>query len=75
MIKANNIILFGKIRLRSSKILVLGMSGIAAEVCKNIVLSGIGSLTIVDDHVVTITDICANFFLSDQDVGRNVSGS
>ncbi|VDP99485.1 unnamed protein product [Trichobilharzia regenti] len=36
-------------RLKQSKILLLGMNALAAEIAKNIVLAGISSLTIIDD--------------------------
>lgn len=31
-------------RMRDSKILIAGMNGLGAEVCKNLVLAGIGEL-------------------------------
>jgi len=37
------------------------------------ILNGIGSLTIVDNGVVTDDDLGAQYFLRDEDVGSNVS--
>ncbi|KAH8860675.1 SUMO-activating enzyme subunit 1 [Schistosoma japonicum] len=53
-------------RLKQSKILLLGMNALAAEIAKNIVLAGISSLTIIDDQQVTIED-CENNFLIPHD--------
>lgn len=48
------------------------MKALANEVAKNLVLAGIGSLTIQDSEVVTEDDLGAQFFISEQDVGKNV---
>ncbi|XP_015882170.3 SUMO-activating enzyme subunit 1B-1 isoform X1 [Ziziphus jujuba] len=50
-------------RLSKAHILVCGMKGTIAEFCKNIVLAGIGSLTLVDDRVVTEEALSANFLI------------
>ena len=39
-------------RLRASRVLLIGMRGLGAEVAKNIVLSGIKSLTLLDHTLV-----------------------
>jgi len=51
--------------------LVSGMLGLGAEVAKNLVLSGIGSITIHDTETVQISDLSANFYLTPEDVGKN----
>ena len=58
-------------RMRSSSILVLGMSGLSCEVVKNLVLTGIGSLTLHDTALTSLTDLSSNFFLAPSDVGHN----
>ncbi|XVE56553.1 hypothetical protein DITRI_Ditri04bG0020300 [Diplodiscus trichospermus] len=56
-------------RLSKSHILVYGMKGTVAEFCKNIVLAGVGSLTLVDDRAVTEDALSANFLiLPDEDL-------
>ncbi|KAH9705448.1 SUMO-activating enzyme subunit 1B-1 [Citrus sinensis] len=50
-------------RLSKSHILVCGMKGTVAEFCKNIVLAGVGSLTLMDDRVVTEEAWSANFLI------------
>lgn len=54
------------------------MKALANEVAKNLVLAGIGSLTIIDHQDITEEDLGAQFFIaeaqSEQDViGKNVS--
>lgn len=60
-------------RMRSASVLVVNMRGLATEVCKNIVLAGIGQLTILDDADVTEEDLGCGFFLREADVGQKVS--
>ncbi len=59
-------------RLRNSKVLVINVGALANEIIKNIVLAGIGSLTILDANTVTESDLGAQFFLEESDVGKNV---
>jgi len=35
-------------RLRASSVLVVGLRGLGAEVCKNVVLAGVRSVTMMD---------------------------
>lgn len=60
-------------RLRSANILLIGMRALANEIAKNLVLAGIGSLTILDDQLVTEDDLGSQFFVSELHVGMNVS--
>ncbi|KAJ7957224.1 SUMO-activating enzyme subunit 1B [Quillaja saponaria] len=50
-------------RLSKAHILVSGMRGTVAEFCKNIVLAGVGSLTLVDDRTVTEEALFSNFLI------------
>ncbi|CAL0325281.1 unnamed protein product [Lupinus luteus] len=50
-------------RLSKAHVLVYGMKGTAAEFCKNIVLAGVGSLTLVDDRLATEEAFSANFLI------------
>ena len=59
-------------RLRSANILLVTIKALANEVAKNLVLAGIGSLTIVDHEVVKEEDLGAQFFISSDHVGQNV---
>nr|GAT50590.1 fumarate reductase flavoprotein subunit [Mycena chlorophos] len=57
-------------RMRNATILVLRLKGTATEVIKNIVLSGIGKLVIIDSGNVVEEDLGAGFFFRDEDVGK-----
>jgi len=57
-------------RLQQSKILLIGLNGLGAEIAKNIVLMGAQSLTIHDTTTVSFSDLSAQFFLSPEDVGK-----
>ena len=57
-------------RLRKSKVLLIGMGGLGAEIAKNLVLSGIDSITLMDDRNVEEVNFTSQFFLKQEDVGR-----
>ncbi|OJI98965.1 hypothetical protein ASPVEDRAFT_50535 [Aspergillus versicolor CBS 583.65] len=58
-------------KLRSANILLITFKALANEVAKNLVLAGIGSLTIIDDAIATEEDLGAQFFLTQDCVGQN----
>lgn len=57
-------------KIRSADVLVVGLAGPATEVVKNLVLSGINSITLVDENPVTNFDMLSNLFTRNQ-VGQN----
>lgn len=58
-------------RLRVTKMLLVGLGGLGAEVCKNIVLAGIKSITLMDDHKLTEDDFFSQFLITREDIGKN----
>ena len=48
------------------------MRALANEIAKNLVLAGIGSLTVLDSSMVVEDDLGAQFFISEEDIGKNV---
>jgi ubiquitin-like 1-activating enzyme E1 A len=60
-------------KIRNANILLITMRALANEIAKNLVLAGIGSITILDSAVVTPADLGAQFLLSEGDnpVGTN----
>ena len=60
------------VRLRTANVLLITMKALANEIAKNLVLAGIGSLTVQDSQVVVEDDLGAQFFVSEQDIGKNV---
>jgi ubiquitin-like 1-activating enzyme E1 A len=45
---------------------------LANEIAKNLVLAGIGSLTILDPGTVSEEDLGAQFFVSEEHIGQKV---
>lgn len=62
-------------RIRNANILLVNLKALGNEVAKNLVLAGIGSLTILDNDLVTEDDLGSQFLISDDDVGKPVSTS
>lgn len=58
-------------KIQAANILLISMKALANEIAKNLVLAGIGSLTIIDDQLVTEADLGAQFFLSEENIGQN----
>ncbi|KAF4023923.1 hypothetical protein G4228_015937 [Cervus hanglu yarkandensis] len=58
-------------RIQGAKVLLSGLQGLGAEVAKNLVLMGVGSLTLHDPHPTCWSDLAAQFLLSEQDLGRS----
>lgn len=57
-------------KIRSANVAVFGLSGLASEVIKNIVLVGINSITLIDENPITEIDCWSNLFTRNQ-VGIN----
>ncbi|GFR31439.1 SUMO-activating enzyme subunit 1 [Trichonephila clavata] len=51
-------------RLIDSRILIIGLNGLGAEVVKNLTLSGVKYITIMDETPVPISYSCSQFFIS-----------
>lgn len=60
----------GQNRIKHASILLINMNGVGTEIVKNLTLSGVGSLELWDDGVVSESDLSAQFFLSEDDLGR-----
>ncbi len=59
-------------RLRTANILLINFKALANEIAKNLVLAGIGSLTVIDSEVVVEDDFGSQFFISEEHIGFNV---
>lgn len=60
-------------KIRNANVLLITMKGLGNEIAKNLVLAGIGSLTIIDHENVTEADLGAQFLVSEEEghVGMN----
>jgi molybdopterin/thiamine biosynthesis adenylyltransferase len=59
-------------RMRKAKVLLITIRALGNEVAKNLVLAGIGSLTVVDSGQVSEKDVSSQFFVTSEDIGKNV---
>lgn len=57
-------------KMTKMRALLVGCSGTAVEVVKNLVLQGLGGVTLVDPKPATTEDLGTNFFLSEADVSK-----
>ena len=58
-------------QLRAANVLLVGMKALSNEIAKNLVLAGIGSLTTLDHELVTEDDLCSQFLITEEDIGKN----
>jgi ubiquitin-like 1-activating enzyme E1 A len=59
-------------RMLNTRVLIVGIRGLSAEICKNIVLAGVGHVCVMDNSNVTFQDLGTNFFVEEKHVGQNV---
>merc|ERR1712142_1433651 len=58
-------------RMAGSNILICGMKGLGVEIAKNVILSGVKSVTIHDPEAAELEDLSSQFYLGEGDVGKN----
>ncbi|PVD24234.1 hypothetical protein C0Q70_14704 [Pomacea canaliculata] len=58
-------------KMAHSNVLVSGMRGLGIEIAKNVVLGGVKSVTIHDSGKVEWIDLSSQFFLREEDRGKN----
>ncbi|VDD91594.1 unnamed protein product [Enterobius vermicularis] len=57
--------------LRAASVLISGLGSVGAEIAKNLILGGIRRVTIHDTRCTTWRDLSAQFYLREEDVGKN----
>ena len=57
-------------RMAGATVLIVGLKGLGVEIAKNVVLAGVKSVTLHDDAPVALSDLSAQFFLTEADVGK-----
>lgn len=55
----------------NAQICLFGLNALGVEIAKNIVLSGVKSLTIIDGKKVDMGDLAGQFYLNEGDIGKN----
>lgn len=58
-------------RMANSDVLISGLGGLGVEVAKNVILGGVKSVTLHDKAVCTIGDLSTQFYLTENDIGKN----
>jgi len=57
-------------RMASSDVLIVGLNGLGVEVAKNVILAGVKSVTLHDTNPTSWSDLAAQFYLSEADIGK-----
>lgn len=57
-------------RMQSANVLIVGMRGLGVETAKNVILAGVRSVAIWDPEAVEMGDLAAQYYLTEEDVGR-----
>ncbi|XP_060517388.1 SUMO-activating enzyme subunit 1 [Cylas formicarius] len=60
-------------RLRAANVLLIGVRGLGSEIAKNILLTGVNSLVILDDGIVTEEEQNKNFLLNRGSEGKKIA--
>lgn len=58
-------------RQAKAKVILFGISALGVEIAKNIILSGVKLLTLVDWKSATAENLSGQFFLTESDIGKN----
>uniref|UniRef100_UPI00398E904B SUMO-activating enzyme subunit 1 n=1 Tax=Pristiophorus japonicus TaxID=55135 RepID=UPI00398E904B len=58
-------------RLRGSRVLLVGLKGLGAEVAKNLILAGVKALTLLDHKQTTPEDARSQFLIPTGSLGKN----
>lgn len=58
-------------RMATSDVLISGLGGLGVEVAKNVILAGVKSVTLHDESPCTIEDLSSQFYLTENDIGKN----
>ena len=60
----------GQILIRASTLLCLNSDSLSSEILKNLILSGVGEVTIIDNAKISQDDLKTNFFVDADDIGK-----
>merc|ERR1711936_1217770 len=58
-------------RMQNASVLISGLKGLGMEIAKNVILSGVKSVTLHDTEKVEVADLGSQFFLRESDIGAN----
>ncbi|XP_031723484.1 ubiquitin-like modifier-activating enzyme 1 [Anarrhichthys ocellatus] len=58
-------------RMGTADVLIAGMRGLGVEIAKNVILSGVKSVTVQDEGTAVWADLSSQFFLKESHLGQN----
>ncbi|XP_063602052.1 ubiquitin-like modifier-activating enzyme 1 [Penaeus indicus] len=58
-------------KMADSDVIISGLGGLGVEIAKNVILSGVKSVTLHDTKLATKYDLTTQYFLTSEDVGQN----
>ncbi|KAG8238591.1 hypothetical protein J437_LFUL018300, partial [Ladona fulva] len=58
-------------QMATCNVLISGVGGLGVEVAKNVILSGVRSVTLHDQDVCAYSDLSSQFYLAESDIGKN----
>lgn len=58
-------------RMGKANVFISGMGGVGIEIAKNVALAGVRKLTIHDTQNTTYLDLSTQYYLSEDDIGKN----
>ncbi|XP_067908159.1 ubiquitin-like modifier-activating enzyme 1 isoform X2 [Heterodontus francisci] len=58
-------------RMKDSNVLISGMQGLGVEIAKNVILGGVKSVTVHDEGDAEWNDLSSQFYLTEDDIGKN----
>lgn len=58
-------------RMAKSDVLISGLGGLGVEIAKNVILGGVKSVTLHDKAICEISDLSSQFYLSEENIGKN----
>jgi len=57
-------------KMQATNVLIAGLKGLGVEIAKNVILAGVKSVGLLDATPVQIADLGAQFYLTEQDIGK-----
>ena len=57
----------------NAKVIILGFDGTCLELCKNLILAGVGIINVVSSVTINVEDLSTNYYASTDDIGKNTA--
>lgn len=61
----------GQLRLKQSKVLIIGVGGLGCPAAQYLTAAGIGEITLVDEDQVSLSNLQRQILFSESDIGKN----